>query len=88
MASSLERCYQRFHAQGGVIIMADAPSELGTSVAEALRYPGVLTVEPKLNLGRFKEGLIANGMPLGSADKITRSLGLLEHEAYFVPAKY
>jgi len=68
--------------------MADAPTELGTIVAEALRYPGVVVVEPKLDFGRFKEGLIANGMPRVSADKITRSLGLLEHEAYFIPAKY
>lgn len=64
--------------------MADSPTEFAAAVEEALRCPGVVTVQVKLDLGRFKDGLIAEGMPRETAGKIAASLRVLEDEAYFV----
>ena len=84
MNNSIETYFQRYQARGRSVIMAEAPAEFGAEVAEALRYPGVVTVQVKLDLGRFKEALIAKGMPRETVGKIGASLRVLEDEAYFV----
>jgi hypothetical protein len=82
-----EAYFQRFHAEGRVVLKVDAPPEYGQIVMEALVYPGVVTATPKLDFVRFTEELIAKGLSPDTAGKIATGLRIFEDEAYFVPGR-
>jgi hypothetical protein len=80
-----ERCYQKYYAEGRVVVEAETLPIFKMAVAEILQLPGILTIEPKLNYEKIINSLIAKGVPIEGARLITQSLQLIEHEAYFVP---
>jgi len=87
MDNALRNCYQRFNAEGKIILKAEAPPEFEILVAETFQLPGIVTIKPIIDFKKFNQELLAKHVPREIAQTITASLGLLEDEAYFGPDK-
>jgi hypothetical protein len=87
MKVSIDRCFMKFHAAGRVTIMAKTFRKYAKAVRDAMRIPGVLTVELALNSERFANGLFKNDIPENAVQSIKRSLQIFEREAYFIPTE-
>jgi hypothetical protein len=85
MKNSKTDIYQKYYAEGRVIIQGNAPSKHETAVIKQLRAPGIVTLVPNFDFTRFFEALRDDGIPQEDAKAITLSIKVLEDGAYCRP---
>jgi hypothetical protein len=85
MKGSKADVYQKYYAEGGVIIKVEAPPHYEPAVVRQLRGPGIMTLVPRLDVKKFVAALVNEGIPQEDAQTIAKSMETIEDEAYFVP---
>jgi hypothetical protein len=77
--------FQKYYAQGHILISADAMPLYEPAASRQLRAPGMMTLIPKFDTRRFVSGLVCENIPLKDAQIIAQSIEFIEKEAYCVP---
>jgi hypothetical protein len=84
---SLSDVYEKYYAEGRVLIGATIPRKYKSIVGRLLQCGGMMKLVPKFDFEMFYTGLLNEGVPPEDAQTITKSMSLIEDEAYFVPQK-
>ena len=85
MKKSLSDAYEKYYAEGKVVIGAKTPPKYTSIVEGVLRGKTIITLVPKCDLEWFYTCLLDEGIPPEDAKAIARSTYVLEDGAYLVP---